>query len=88
MRCSFCGLARQYVGPMVASPTANICAGCVEVMATKFKVGRVLSNLMCLFCRKAASPEVPVAVAERGATICAECVRLCVDALAAKARPV
>ncbi|HEU5471374.1 MAG TPA: ClpX C4-type zinc finger protein [Actinophytocola sp.] len=93
LACSFCGLPKHKVSKLVAGPGVYICDQCValahEVGPDPVQTSRTRldpvpadSQLDCSFCGKA-PPRTGALVAGPGVRICADCLRLCDEILAA-----
>lgn len=93
LACTFCGLPKHKVTKLVAGPGVYICGDCValvhrvgsepvETPRTRLDPVPAGSRLQCSFCGKAA-PKASGLVAGPGVRICAECLRLCDEVIAA-----
>jgi hypothetical protein len=93
LACTFCGLPKKKVTKLVAGPGVYICDRCValvhqvgpdpvETSRTRLDPVPATSQLSCSFCGQTA-PKAADLVAGPGVRICAECLRLCDEVLAA-----
>jgi ATP-dependent protease Clp ATPase subunit len=92
LACTFCGLPKGEVSKLVAGPGVFICGDCVAFAEQVVHDAQAISpdraergrnTMACSFCAKPAA-EVDRLVVGPDVRICDQCVRLCVEVIAAQ----
>lgn len=89
LSCTFCERPNADVDKLIAGPNVYICDACVELAEKALKSGSnskfmrsTNASVRCSFCRKRRNEDRQI-LASSAANICADCVRVCEQIVAA-----